>query len=119
MYRQTAAILATRAEPLGIEIVTADLRAGLPEGDFFGVITQLPGASGQMVDWTELVHQLGPVHHLPLAPGNCVIPRRSRPRQARAEIGGDDLMPVAGAGGQTAAFWRYTSASTASGSSGA
>ncbi len=55
VYRQTAAILATRAEPLGIEIVTADLRAGLPDGDFFGVITQLPGASGAVVDWTELV----------------------------------------------------------------
>ncbi len=27
VYRQTAAVLATRAEPLGIEIVTADLRA--------------------------------------------------------------------------------------------
>ena len=55
VYRQTAAVLATRAEPLGIEIVTADLRAGLPDGDFFGVITQLPGASGAAVDWTELV----------------------------------------------------------------
>jgi glycine dehydrogenase len=55
VYRQTAAILATRAEPLGIEIVAADLRAGLPDGDFFGVITQLPGASGEVVDWTELV----------------------------------------------------------------
>jgi glycine dehydrogenase len=55
VYRQTAAVLATRAEPLGIEIVTADLRAGLPDGDFFGVITQLPGASGAVTDWTELV----------------------------------------------------------------
>jgi glycine dehydrogenase len=55
VYRQTAAVLATRAEPLGIEIVTADLRAGLPDGDFFGVITQLPGASGAATDWTELV----------------------------------------------------------------
>ncbi|OBF35852.1 glycine dehydrogenase (aminomethyl-transferring) [Mycobacterium sp. ACS1612] len=55
VYRQTAAILATRAEPLGIEIVTADLRAGLPDGDFFGVLTQLPGASGQVVDWTDLI----------------------------------------------------------------
>src|ERR1700742_3322047 len=55
VYRQTAAILATRAEPLGIEIVTADLRAGLPDGDFFGVITQLPGASGRVNDWTDLV----------------------------------------------------------------
>ncbi|HKP40866.1 aminomethyl-transferring glycine dehydrogenase [Mycobacterium sp.] len=55
VYLQTAAVLATRAEPLGIEIVTADLRNGLPDGDFFGVITQLPGASGAVVDWTELV----------------------------------------------------------------
>ena len=54
MYRQTAAVLATRAEPLGIEIVTADLRDGLPDGDFFGVITQLPGASGAVVDWSRL-----------------------------------------------------------------
>ena len=38
VYRQTAAVLATRAEPLGIEIVTADLRQGLPDGEFFGVI---------------------------------------------------------------------------------
>ena len=55
VYRQTAAVLATRAEPLGIEIVTADLRHGLPDGEFFGVITQLPGAGGEVVDWTELV----------------------------------------------------------------
>jgi glycine dehydrogenase len=55
VYRQTAAIVATRAEPLGIEIVTADLRAGLPDGDFFGVIAQLPGSSGEVVDWAELV----------------------------------------------------------------
>jgi glycine dehydrogenase len=55
VYRQTAAVLATRAEPLGIEIVTADLRDGLPEGDFFGVITQLPGASGCVNDWTDLI----------------------------------------------------------------
>ena len=57
VYAQTAAVLATRAEPLGIEIVTADLRAGLPDGEFFGVITQLPGASGAVVDWTELIGQ--------------------------------------------------------------
>ncbi|MGB3233492.1 MAG: aminomethyl-transferring glycine dehydrogenase [Mycobacterium sp.] len=57
VYAQTAAILATRAEPLGIEIVTADLRDGLPDGDFFGVITQLPGASGAVDDWSGLVGQ--------------------------------------------------------------
>ena len=57
VYRQTAAILATRAEPLGIEIVTADLRHGLPDGEFFGVIAQLPGAGGAVTDWTQLVAQ--------------------------------------------------------------
>src|SRR5689334_80011 len=57
VFAQTAAILATRAKPLGIEIVTADLRRGLPDGDFFGVITQLPGASGRITDWSALVAQ--------------------------------------------------------------
>ncbi len=57
LFTATAAILATRAEPLGIEIVTADLRNGLPDGEFFGVIAQLPGASGRVTDWTKLVDQ--------------------------------------------------------------
>ena len=57
LFAQTAAILATRAEPLGIEIVTADLRGGLPDGEFFGVIAQLPGASGRVTDWSKLVEQ--------------------------------------------------------------
>jgi glycine dehydrogenase len=55
MFAQTAAVLTTRAEPLGIEIVTADLRDGLPEGEFFGVIAQVPGGSGRITDWAALV----------------------------------------------------------------
>src|SRR6202012_3614656 len=57
VFAQTAAVLATRAQPLGIEIVTADLRDGLPDGDFFGVVAQLPGASGRVTDWSDLVAQ--------------------------------------------------------------
>ncbi|BAX92741.1 aminomethyl-transferring glycine dehydrogenase [Mycobacterium shigaense] len=57
VFAATAAVLATRAEPLGIEIVTADLREGLPDGDFFGVIAQLPGASGRITEWSALVAQ--------------------------------------------------------------
>ena len=57
LFTQTAAVLATRAEPLGIEIVTADLRNGLPDGEFFGVIAQVPGASGRVTDWTTIVNQ--------------------------------------------------------------
>ncbi|CAJ1498012.1 aminomethyl-transferring glycine dehydrogenase [[Mycobacterium] kokjensenii] len=55
LFTQTAAVLATRAEPLRIEIVTADLRDGMPDGDFFGVIVQLPGASGRVTDWSDLI----------------------------------------------------------------
>ena len=48
VYRQTAAVLATRAEPLGIDIVTADLRQGLPDGEFFGVIARCsPAPAGR------------------------------------------------------------------------
>lgn len=57
VFAQTAAILATRAKPLGIELVTADLRDGLPDGDFFGVVAQLPGAGGRVTDWTALIQQ--------------------------------------------------------------
>ncbi len=57
VFAQTAAVLATRAQPLGIEIVIADLRDGLPDGEFFGVVAQLPGASGRITDWSTLVSQ--------------------------------------------------------------
>lgn len=56
VFPQTRTILGTRAEPLGLEIVVADLAAGeLPDGDFFGALVQTPGASGRIVDWTALV----------------------------------------------------------------
>ncbi|WP_216695085.1 aminomethyl-transferring glycine dehydrogenase [Dietzia psychralcaliphila] len=58
VFGQTAAILATRAEPLGIEIVTANLiDDGLPEGDFFGALVQTPGASGRVADVAGLIDQ--------------------------------------------------------------
>ncbi|MFN3600929.1 MAG: aminomethyl-transferring glycine dehydrogenase [Dietzia sp.] len=58
VFGQIAAILATRAEPLGIEIVTANLvDDGLPEGDFFGALVQTPGASGRVADVAALIDQ--------------------------------------------------------------
>ncbi len=55
LFPQTRAVIETRAEPLGIEVIEARLDptatdAGLPDGDFFGVIFQTPGASGRIVD---------------------------------------------------------------------
>ena len=47
---QTIAVVRTRAEPMGIEVVVADLDAsGLPEA-IFGVLVQYPGASGAVRD---------------------------------------------------------------------
>ena len=55
VFPQTAAVIATRAEPLGIEIVTTDLAQGLPDGDFFGVLLQTPATSGRVIDCTPLI----------------------------------------------------------------
>src|SRR4051794_40925384 len=56
LFPQTKTVVRTRAEPLGIELVEVDLAAdGLPDGEFFGVLTQTPGASGRIVDATSLI----------------------------------------------------------------
>ncbi|MEV0709299.1 aminomethyl-transferring glycine dehydrogenase [Nocardia aurea] len=56
LFPQTRTVLETRAEPLGIELVAADLSSGaLPDGDFFGVLVQSPGASGRVVDRREVI----------------------------------------------------------------
>ena len=56
---QTLAVLATRAEPLGIELVTGPVTAELidaqPEGELFGVLLQYPGASGELRDLRPVI----------------------------------------------------------------
>ena len=52
---QTIEVLRTRAEPLGIELVVADVTAGLPDGDCFGVLLSYPGASGAIRDPRGLI----------------------------------------------------------------
>ncbi len=51
---QTLAVLTTRAEPLGIELVIAEVTPELidaqPDGELFGVLLQYPGASGAIRD---------------------------------------------------------------------
>ncbi|OLF10093.1 glycine dehydrogenase (aminomethyl-transferring) [Actinophytocola xinjiangensis] len=56
-FPQTIAVIETRAEPLGIEVEVVDLSAGLPEGEFFGVLLSYPGASGAVRDDAALVEQ--------------------------------------------------------------
>jgi glycine cleavage system P protein (glycine dehydrogenase) len=56
---QTLAVLATRAEPLGIELVTGqvtpELIAAQPDGELFGVLLQYPGASGAVRDLAPVI----------------------------------------------------------------
>lgn len=51
---QTIAVLRTRLHPLGLELEIADLDAGLPSGDFFGVVQQYPGSSGAVRDFAAV-----------------------------------------------------------------
>ncbi|WP_199444276.1 aminomethyl-transferring glycine dehydrogenase [Umezawaea beigongshangensis] len=59
---QTLAVIETRAEPLGIEIVVADLSQGIEGlglgGDFFGVLLSYPGASGVVRDQEALIAEI-------------------------------------------------------------
>ena len=54
-HPQTLAVLATRAQPLGVEIVVDDLADGLPEGEFSGVLISYPGTSGRIKDIQPLI----------------------------------------------------------------
>jgi glycine dehydrogenase len=54
-HPQTLGVLRTRAEPIGIEVVVADLAGGLPEGGCFGVLIAYPGSTGRLLDASRLV----------------------------------------------------------------
>ena len=63
---QTIAVIETRAEPTGVEVVVADLSEGIPaeiaEREINGVLVQYPGASGAVRDIKPLIdqaHELG------------------------------------------------------------
>ena len=55
LFPQTLQVLRTRAEPLGIEVVVADLSQGLPDGEAFGVLVQYPASSGAVRDPSETI----------------------------------------------------------------
>ncbi len=60
-HPQTLAVLATRAEPLGISVVVADLQDGLdsiaPDVNLGAVLISSPGTSGRLVDCAPLIEQ--------------------------------------------------------------
>ncbi|MYQ88468.1 MULTISPECIES: aminomethyl-transferring glycine dehydrogenase [unclassified Streptomyces] len=65
---QTVAVIETRAEPTGVEVVVADLSGGIPAEiaarGVFGVLVQYPGASGAVRDIRPVIeqaHELGAI----------------------------------------------------------
>ena len=55
---QTLAVVATRAEPLGIEVVVTDVHeGGLPDRDAFGLLLQYPGSRGSVCDLAPVIEQ--------------------------------------------------------------
>src|SRR5690349_7335597 len=65
---QTVAVIETRAEPTGVEVVVADLGEGIPADlagrEINGVLIQYPGASGAVPDLKPVIeqaHELGAV----------------------------------------------------------
>jgi glycine dehydrogenase len=55
---QTIAVLQTRAEPLGIEVVVDDPGSATDDDGCFGVLLQYPGASGALQDRSALIGAL-------------------------------------------------------------
>jgi glycine dehydrogenase len=55
-HPQTIEVVRTRAEPLGLTVVVADLSTGLPaDTDAFGLLLPYPGSSGRIVDWAPVI----------------------------------------------------------------
>jgi glycine dehydrogenase len=63
LFAQSRAVLETRAAAVGIELVDLDPAAGVPGfGDVFGVVIQLPGASGRIPERAVLEDIVGRAH---------------------------------------------------------
>ena len=63
-HPQTIAVLRTRAEPVGIELVIGEVDALDGDGGLFGALFSLPTSSGAVIDWSDAidrVHDIGGV----------------------------------------------------------
>lgn len=107
---QTIAVLRTRAEPLGIELVVADLDDpdALPDSGVFGVLAQYPGVSGAIRDLAPLAaaaHTRGA--QLVVAADPLALTLLAPPGEAGADIAVGSTqrfgVPIAG-GGPHAAY---------------
>ena len=54
-FPQTIAVVRTRAEAAGYEILVGDPNTALDHHDFFGILLQYPGCSGEITDFGEVI----------------------------------------------------------------
>ena len=62
IFTQTKDVLATRANPIGIQLVEGDYQQAAVDGTYFGAILQYPNNKGNIEDYSnfiEKVHQAG------------------------------------------------------------
>ena len=57
-HPQSVAVVRTRAEPLGIEVVVGDYRTDLADLEVFGALLQYPTSSGVVADYADTIRQL-------------------------------------------------------------
>ncbi len=53
-FAQTIDVLKTRTEPVGVELVVADINKTELTDDIFGILVQYPAADGEIYDYTSL-----------------------------------------------------------------
>ncbi|MFT8711571.1 aminomethyl-transferring glycine dehydrogenase [Komagataeibacter rhaeticus] len=107
-HPQTIAVIRTRAEPMGWQVVVGDPATDLDAAAVFGAVFQYPGSSGQIRDprgWIAALHAAGAVAAL------CADPLALMLLQSPGALGADIAvgsmqrygMPM-GAGGPHAAY---------------
>jgi len=58
IFKQTRDVIATRAEPLGIELVTGDYKSIHIDESFFGAIIQYPNSEGNIPDYRTFIRNV-------------------------------------------------------------
>ena len=75
-HPQTIAVLRTRAEPVGVDLVVGDVDAIAAGDGLFGALFSLPTSSGRVLDWSDAitqVHQLGGIVVVATDPLACLL----------------------------------------------
>lgn len=111
LHPQTLAVLATRAEPVGVELVVGDvdlLDGDHDECEVFGALFGHPGSTGRVCDWSDAiarVHELGGVAIVVTDPLACVLATPPGQMGADIAVGSAQRFGVPmGFGGPHAAF---------------